>query len=422
MNSKVKKWSGLSLLTTMMIVVIAQMGFAQTTIVFQTSLMGSKEEARNELIKDFEKAHPNIKIEHRGYHDIYKNHEKLLTSMVGGNPPDLVSNHDHFVPTYAYYNGLEPLDMYFELAGLDSKEIFYQVLLDACTYNGKLYGAPLFSTADALLYNRDIFKEEGLDPAKPPKNWDDLLDYAQRLTIRKDGKLIRAGVELPYGKEETRNRVFLTLLWSNGGKLFNEDLSRATFNTEEGIEALQFYVDLFNKYKVCEIGWGAEVKHGQEPFLIGKSAMEYAGAFELVFINNYAPELNFKPAVFPGRKKQTGPVVSFPIFMPKGTKHKAVAWKFIKFAISKEANTKFAKLCARLPSTKEAGTDSYFKENLPVFIKALEMGTLPPPTPGWKEITDLIQNAMDEALYGIQTSEQALDEAARKANEVLAQY
>jgi len=422
MNSKVKKWSGCLFLQLMMIVIIAQVGFAQTTIVFSTSLVGSKEEAKNELIKDFEKAHPNIKVEHRGYYDISKLHEKLLTSMIGGNPPDLVSNHDHFVPTYAYYNSLEPLDMYFELANLDPKKIFYQVLLEASTFNGKLYGAPLFSTADALLYNRDIFKEVGLDPAKPPKNWDDLLDYAQRLTIRKDGKLIRAGVGVPDGISEGRNRLFLTLLWSNGGKLFNEDMSRATFNAEEGVEALQFYVDLFNKYKVCDIGWGAEVKHGQEPFLIGKLAMEYAGAYELVFINNYAPELNFKPAVFPGRKKQTGPIVSFPIFMPKGTKHKAAAWKFIKFAISREANAKFAKLCARLPSTKEAGADPYFKENLPVFMKALEIATVIPPTPGWKEITDVIQNAMDEALYGIQTSEQALDEAAQKVNEILAQY
>jgi len=419
MNIRAVKWFGLSLLITM-VIVITQGGFAQTTITFQTSLMGSKEEARNQLIKDFEKACPDIKVEHRGYHDIYKNHEKLLTSIVGGNPPDLVSNHDYFVVTYAYYNALEPLDMYFELSNLNPKDIFYKVLLESVTFNGKLQGAPLFSTADALFYNADLFEEVGF--TTPPTTWKELLNYAQRLTIREDGKLVRAGLELPYERGSTRARVFLTLLWSNGGKLFSADMSRALFNSEAGIEALQFYADLFNKYKVCEIGWGAEVKHGQEPFLVGKSAMEYAGAFEIVFINKYAPELNFRTALFPGKEKQTGPVVSFPIFMPKDAKHKSAAWKFIKFAISKDENIKFAKLCARLPSTKEAGADPYFKENLSTFVKGLEVATTTPPTPGWKEIEDIIHEAMDEALYERKPAKQVLDNAVRKVNEVLAQY
>lgn len=120
---------------------------------------------------------------------------------------------------------------------------------DAAEYEGKHYFVPHLLQPSLLYWNKKLFKEAGLDPDQPPRDWQELLDYAKKLT--KDGQW---GFVYPAGKIERAPILFYSyFLGMNAGKLWNEDGSPA-FNGPVGVEALQFMVDLIKTHKVTPEG------------------------------------------------------------------------------------------------------------------------------------------------------------------------
>jgi len=78
-------------------------------------------------------------------------------------------------------------------------EDIYPALRQYASWRGTLYSLPMEATNLALLYNKDMFRAAGLDPERPPQNWDELRDYARKLTFDKDGdgKNEQTGMFLP---------------------------------------------------------------------------------------------------------------------------------------------------------------------------------------------------------------------------------
>ena len=68
---------------------------------------------------------------------------------------------------------------------------------EVASYNGNKYGIAIGIEASFLLYRKDMFREAGLDPQNPPKNWDELLEYAEKLTVRDGDTVTRAGFSIP---------------------------------------------------------------------------------------------------------------------------------------------------------------------------------------------------------------------------------
>jgi len=384
------------------------------------SLMGSKEAARLELIENFQKAYPDINVKDLGYFDIHQLNQKVLTAVVTGIPPELASNHYYFVPRYAANDALQPLDSYFARDGIDPEEVFYSFSLDINRYDGKLYGIPLFNSTRVLAYNKDLFQEAGLDPERPPETWTELVEYGKKLTKWNGDVLDTAGFEVPLGKEMGVN-FFCQLLWQKGGDIFNADNTQVVFNSREGVEALQFYADLFLKHKVSKYGFGASTQGGQEPFPRGKAGMRMGGSFDLVYLSKEAPHINYGTALLP--RPEDGEFVSlvdsFSVFMMDKAKNKEDAWTFLKYCSSKEAQLAFAKTSFRLPSHLEAAQDPYFQEDprLKVFAEALANGRSLPVIPEWSEIEDILYAEIEAAVNGVKTPAEALDTAAQKINQ-----
>jgi multiple sugar transport system substrate-binding protein len=119
---------------------------------------------------------------------------------------------------------------------------------EAGQYKGKQY-AIFFPETRPLAYRIDWFREVGLDPDDPPRNWTELRQYAGKLTKRDGGKVTRAGIDIPYlgGGEQ----IFLTFyaqkkkgahLWEEGGK--------PIFYDDAGVATLEYLVDLRVEYNV----------------------------------------------------------------------------------------------------------------------------------------------------------------------------
>ena len=114
---------------------------------------------------------------------------------------------------------------------------------------GKTWGIPFQRSTIVLYYNKELFKEAGLDPNRPPATWKEMAEYAQKLTKRDaSGKVTQWGVQIP--SSGFPYWLFQALAIENGVNLMNAAGTQTYYDKPEVIEALQYWVDLVNKYKV----------------------------------------------------------------------------------------------------------------------------------------------------------------------------
>jgi multiple sugar transport system substrate-binding protein len=265
-----------------------------------------------------------------------------------------------------------------------------------------------------------LFKKAGLNPNNPPTTWQELAQDAVKLTQWNGSKLEVSGFAAPNGTDtEMIMNFFIQLLWQGDGHIFNADRTKVDFASPQGVAALQFYADLFHKYKVNQIGFGAGTEGTQAPFYRDKAAMIMAGSYDLVTLKQM-PNIHFKVALLPSPPggKSVSLIDSFSIFMPKQAKHKNAAWDFIKYATSEQAQVNFSKTSQRLPATAEAVKDPYFTRNpiLQVFAHAISTGRAMPIVPQWVHIQNVLVAEIQKVLAGQESAKTALDNVDNTVN------
>ena len=122
---------------------------------------------------------------------------------------------------------------------------------NALKFDGKYYGIPIGVFPIGLFYNKDLFQKAGLDPAKPPTNKSQFIEYGKKLTKDTNGN----GKIDQWGTMEVNWYNLVGWIWEsfmvqNGGSLLDKDNTKATFDSKAGIEALNLYVDFVRKYKI----------------------------------------------------------------------------------------------------------------------------------------------------------------------------
>ena len=141
----------------------------------------------------------------------------------------------------AAYNGyLQPLDGYWAEAPSAFREAWSEEMLRGARYDGHLYGVPLWGGVYGEVYNRQMVVAAGLDPTKPPTDWDTYLSWMRALT--KPGQW---GTALTAGNTDTTTRALLSWIYSNGGEAFNPAMTEATFaKNPKSLAAIRFFVGL----------------------------------------------------------------------------------------------------------------------------------------------------------------------------------
>jgi multiple sugar transport system substrate-binding protein len=382
-------------------------------LTFWSALNGSKEAARNQLIAAFEQANPNITIEHEGISPEDLN-QKLLTAMVGGTVPDLVCNHFYYAVNYADAGQLEPLDGFMEEIGLAPDEI-EPVLLKTGIWSGQTYGLPLYGTSRALLYNRTMVTEAGLNPEQPPGTWDELREWSRRLTRRDGDRLTVQGFGLPTSQGEGLKDLFTLLLRGAGGDVMTSDgeTPEPTFNGPEGVSALEYMLALLYEDEVTDIGFGENQVGLESPFNTNRCAIILGGNFSAYLARQ--AEIDFGIALLPARD---GGSVSFAdpfnLFIPKNAPNKDAAKQLVAFAMSEEQQVAFSVGSTNLPALESAqeAPEITGDEDLRPFVEALTEAEPPPITPVYSEMWSIIGAQLEQALYRQKSPEEALDAAA----------
>jgi len=222
---------------------------------------------------------------------------KLPISLKSGKGPDVGIVTIENVGSYKTRGLILPLTDLVDQMELDGSD-FMEKVWSKSVIDGENYAIPLDVHPTATLFwNKDMFEAAGLDPEAPPTNREEFLDIAQRLTndFNGNGRNDQWGSMIPVSWPNYF--IWFSLIHSNGGTIFNDDLTKATYGNKEGVEAFQFMYDLIYKYKVSPTNVGAD--DDVDAFKRGKLAMEINGIWMLSNFKD-VKDLNFGAVVLPG--------------------------------------------------------------------------------------------------------------------------
>ncbi len=355
---------------------------------------------------------------------------KFLTSAVGNCAPDLF---EYFGPVAQWSSRgvLMPLNEFMDRDGYDRSCVF-PALWDEMTWEGKIYAVPTGAACEAFYWNKEHFRQAGLDPDRPPMTWKELEEYALKLTLRnKRGEVERAGY-IPGYWDPFGTALFAHWALQNGARFLSEDGTRVDLTSSACVGALEWEASLFEKLGRDELiklrasfGYGS-----QQGFSSGRVSMIVQKSSFIEELAQFAPDLEYGVAPFPlpdGGK----PAVMFGavwIGIPASAEHPEEAWEFIKYYTQASVQKRIAdfleeqKLVGFFPANIEAaGTPARLaKPGMAVFLESMQWAHTPTVIPlahavFWREYG----NAWDEAVRGLKPARAALANAEKIIQDAL---
>jgi multiple sugar transport system substrate-binding protein len=351
---------------------------------------------------------------------------KLFTAIASGSPPDVTWVDGPQVSEWAARGALEPLDDLINAAGIKPDD-YWAPSWKQCVYNGKIWALTYGSDPNfGFFWNKDIFKEAGLDPEKPPQTIDEMDQMGDKVAKVSDGRIDRLGF-IPWNVYGSANSM-VTWGWDFGGEFFDPQNNKITANHPNNVKALEWMVAFAKKYDPTKIsgfmsGFGSGEQH---PFITGKIAMAPLGPWELPNIKKYAPNLKYGITFLPtgpGQTEHSSWVGGWTIGIPKGAKHRDAAFDFIKWiSTSDEGTNIMGNTFNQFPGYKKS---PYYEkvqqdpELKPFYEILVETKHQRPVMPAQAFYMGALQRAVDAAIFGQKTPQQALDDATAETQKEL---
>jgi multiple sugar transport system substrate-binding protein len=295
------------------------------------------------------------------------------------------------------------------------------------TVNGKIWGIPTEIDDYILVYNKRIFAAAGI--TNPPTTWAELVADAVK-TTKKDanGKFTQYGFAFSQGDYELEGDSFLSLFYGNGGQLVTPDKKTTLINGPEGLAVLEAEKQLFSQGTT-------DISGNFYDFAKGKIAMVIAPPwirhnFQTGFGDKFNTEVGV--ASIPVFKKPTTLQYSWFTGVMAKSKHQQEAWDFLRWFTAQTQpatnTTRMGDLLANtigaIPSRKsDIQNEQSLKEVfLGKFVADLTNSVASPSLFDYDTIRKDLIAELEAAWVGQKTPQQALDNAAKNINAILANY
>jgi len=277
-------------------------------------------------------------------------------------------------------------------------------------WDGKNYGVPLGSNTIVLWINADMAKAAGLDVANAPKTWDDLTKWAEKLTDKAKGVY---GITLLGKHDETSTFEFLPWLLQNGADLTSLDSPAA-------VEALNLWWNLIDKGYAPKDTVNNGFAEIYQQFTTGKAAMMFSGTWNLSTLPTDA-KFKWVAVPLPYSKKPASSLGGENFAVMAASKNVDGAWEYIKFMQDPAYAPAFYSCMNYLPSRSDVAAEltKNADATMKAFLTQMESAQPRGPLPNWSDASAVVQDAIQEALSGQKTPEQALKDAAVKIKPVL---
>jgi multiple sugar transport system substrate-binding protein len=363
---------------------------------------------------------PNIKVNEtfKPFGDIWT--ANIAAVAAGSGMPDVIVEDRPQIPQRARDQVDESLQELAARDGIDGST-FWPFTWQQTLYENQTYGIPYETDVRVLFWNKNAFKEVGLDPEKPPTTWAEVEQYADKLDKKnEDGTYARIGFH-PLIKAGTE-----TFGYTNGVEWINSEDPKPQVNTPEAVETVEWvkkWVDRYGGWQNFQKFRGGFAAPPQDEFMSGKVAM-------ITDINGYTSQLDFyRPRVpaadgkmenldwgvsyIPYNKERGSTSGGFALSIPRGAPNKDAAWEFIKCATGPEAQASWARDTYAMPANQAAAKDPVLLADprWQFFVEAMNHtsgGTYLAQYPNWKE---QLEQRYEKVWTGELDAKTALDEA-----------
>lgn len=343
---------------------------------------------------------------------------KLDASLETNEAPDVF-----WMNTYAgkYVDAgvLEPLDSYIEADGIDMSA-YAQGRVNAFNLGGSQYAMPKGLDTVVVALNTELFTRYGVELPQDGWTWDDMRAIATEL---KDAIAAASGSEYPIVMELDAQPSWMNFLYQNGGNYISEDGLTCGIALPESKDAVQQVVDLMANGQMAPYSVLTETK-GTDLFISGQAAMVFIGSWKSSVLeeSSLAQAGNVQLIQMPAMAENNYTCMGgLGYSMAASCPNKDAAWEFIKYITGEEALAHEAEAGIDIPAYLDAqsGYVANFKNiNAQVFMDASETG-FAYPSNGNMDWVATVNDAMQAAFGGVKPVDQAMDEGAAAAQEIL---
>ncbi|WP_313561238.1 extracellular solute-binding protein [Ruminiclostridium cellobioparum] len=374
----------------------------------------------DELIKEFQGANSNITVVQKHFpYDSYQ--QKVAAAVSAGSGPDIINLYYGWVPKYVKSGTLQQLpEASFSAEKIEST---FAPMVKVNKIDGKYYTVPTAVRTLGLFWNKDIFKANGLDPEKPPKTLEELVEMAKKCTKIENGKLEIEGLTFqPSGQLHSWFRP--VLLKQFGQEPISADQKTVQWNaSENGYKAFEFLVNLA---KVDKVGEKDFFTDDSTAFISGKAALHIDGSYRLGSLKSQAKDLNYGVTVLPS---YNGVDTSFGSFWTNGITTNATgdkldaSVKFLEYLTSTDVMKTWTQKIGEIGARTEIANDPELlkDDKLAPFIQQL------PIADSYFYVDEdadrkALMDAIDKVLLNNVDPKQALDEATAQVQKLLDEY
>jgi multiple sugar transport system substrate-binding protein len=389
------------------------------TLTFWHGYTDAEADSLNALLDEWNADNPDIQVD-----PLFVNNDKALQKLTvalqGEEPPDITYQYGSSLPQLAAAPGLVDLTDWVEQPEVDWED-FIPGARTAATFEGKVLGIPALIDNLALVYNKTLFDDAGLDYPNADWTWDDFRAAAEALT---DPTAKQFGFSYPMDASEDTVWHYDPLLWQNGGSILTEDQTQAAFNSPEGVEALELLTGMAvdDKSVFLDIQNSAYT----DVFNSGRIGMLVTGPWDLPSF----PDVDYGVEVLPGfdgdHQTIAGPDM-WSVF-DNGNGRAQAALQFLQWFTAPQQIQTEDLATGHLPIRLSVAQDESFLADfgdawpgVDVFAENLSnVEQARPVLAAYPQVSEAMGLAIVSAMLGESEPQAALDQAAADSNDALA--
>lgn len=358
-------------------------------------VMGSEGEFVAQLLPEFERTHPTIKVKLEQL-PWSAAHEKLLTAYAGDALPDMAQLGNSWIPEMGALNALEELTPFAANSATFTLDDFFAGILDTNRLDKNLFGIPWYVDTRLLFYRRDLLAQAGYD--HPPKNWDEWRAMFAAISTKWKGQ--RMGILLPVNEFEP----LLAMSLQQADELLRDDGRYANFSGKGFTTSLAFYNEIFAK------GYARNLSNNQianvwDEFAKGSFIFYITGPWNIGEFKRRMPahlQDAWMTAALPGPNgpsASTAGGASMVIF--KNAKHKKEAWALIEYLSRSDIQLRFHALTGNMPPRRSIWQYASLSDDVyaQAFRDQLDRVKAAPNVPQWERIVNEMQLSAAKTVY-----------------------
>ena len=376
--------------------------------------MGREGEVVAQLLPDFERSHPDIRVKVQQL-PWTAAHEKLLTAFAGDTTPDLCQLGNTWVPELVALNALEPLDRYAAGSAIVDGADYFTGIWDTNRVDGKLYGVPWYVDTRLLFYRRDLLARAGF--SAPPRSWH---EWKRMLAAVSNSRADQHGILLPLNEFEP----LVALALQQHEPLLRDDGRWGNFTGPGFRRALGFYLEMFQQGWAPPLGT-VTLSNVWNEFGRGRFVFYISGPWNISEFQRRLPreaQDSWTTAPLPG---PDGPGASIAggasLVVFRRSRHQAAAWRLIEFLSQPTVQRRFHELTGDLPPRRTTWADPELARDVyaRAFREQLERVRPTPKVPEWERIATDMRLVAERAVHGELTLEQAAQALDARAARIL---